>query len=107
MNLNADARLLLETARDVLLAGDTWTQSASAKTPSGKETQIESPNAYQFCAIGALIAANNFNRECLGYIEATDVLDEIAGQDIIDFNNAKGRTAEEVIAIFNRALGDA
>ena len=91
----------LKAARELIAKG--WTQSMSARDVSGEPVRPTSPRAVCFCTLGAL------NR-------ATD--DELARSDncmrllriaigclfIHEWNDAHGRTQEEVLAAFDKAI---
>jgi hypothetical protein len=107
--MNKKARLILESARDVLMAGDTWTQNNYARTAHGRSAYVSEPEAYCFCAIGAMRAASYVlygTEHCDAQSDARDALEDACDMSVAKLND-DASSVRQVIALFNRALGDA
>lgn len=78
-----------------LLRQKGWCQGQSALSQEGIVVDATDPRAVRFCAFGAIeksLGAVNTDDERVGSLYA-----DIAGS-LVDWNDKKGRTAEEVIA---------
>jgi len=89
------AKALLETKG--------WTQGAYARGKSGRVVK-QPRNAVCFCGIGAIsVAAGGNTDDDLGY-DAYKALERIVGSGFPHYNDAPGRTKEEVLAVFDKAI---
>lgn len=80
-----------------------WTQHTSARNASGGVVPPTSKTATCFCGLGAINAAgaDDFAHVVL----AAEALERQINDDWFpNFNDAHGRTAEEVIAVFDKAI---
>ena len=81
-----------------------WTQSAEARDASGNSVLPDSPLAVCWDVLGALFDAemptsshDALFKELPGRSRRRDV-------SIVSFNDAEGRTKEEVLALYDRAI---
>lgn len=94
-----DAKTLLETQG--------WTQKAYARDKDGNTTPaipgLGEPVC--FCSVGALLHAGG-NADLALDIASDCLRDVLPGRDfsIIDFNDTPGRTKQEVLDVFQKAI---
>lgn len=81
----------LKRARKLIAKG--WTQHEMRASHSG---------VVCYCAVGALCEATRENT--LLYYAAKDRIVPFTGRGVIQFNDAEGRTQEEVLAVFDKAI---
>jgi hypothetical protein len=101
-------RKLLTAARAKVAAG--WTQETSARRADGLAVGASDPAATCWCALGALFAAGDAlapercDREM--ELRAADELKRLGGvpTSLVGWNDRRGRTQAEVVALFDRAL---
>lgn len=100
---------VLEEAKTLLEKG--WTQGEFAKDATGRPVSPSLEGACVFCMVGAVDRASNFDDEgsCdvrgKAYAALThEVLSSSGSRTIVSFNDAAGRTKEEVIGLFERAI---
>lgn len=94
--------LILRAAKG-LLETKGWTQGSYAKDAEGNRVPPELAQATCFCALGAVRAAPYAG----GRMQAMIALLRAIGPEwsnVPDFNDARGRTAAEVIAKFDEAI---
>ena len=102
MSINSDAADLLESAAFVIGTGH-HAKGYYAKNLRGDETSRASPEACSWCAIGAILAAEDeFHFGLDAYDLAMDALDEDVGF-IPAWNDARERTPAEVEAAMLKA----
>ncbi len=90
---------VLRKARAVEEQG--WTQGAIARNVDAEMVDPDDDDAVCWCAMGALIVAEpNFDR----LLDALYVLRSSTNGYVDLFNDAPGRTQQEVIAAFDRAI---
>lgn len=109
--MNNLKRDLLNT-RDVIVSG--WCQEHYATNDQGMEVSMGSENAKCFCLSGGIqhvlrdvnhVEANERFQAC-----ASALMDEMNGNEppkylcIIDWNDEKGRTKEQVIALLDTTI---
>lgn len=82
----------LRYARTLIEKG--WTQGAYAVDENGRAVSENSTYAKSFCAVGACLAAKT----------SSYYLDRLISQDVVAWNDTPGRTKEEVLDIFDRAI---
>lgn len=92
-----------------LIAEKGWCQKAWCILPDGKRVAdnegLVTTAACAFCADGAVIAASRDLHT--GDVDAVFLLDRALGEGsvgVIAFNDEPGRTRDQVIAIFDRAI---
>ncbi|MGI4744926.1 MAG: DUF6197 family protein [Janthinobacterium lividum] len=90
---------VLDAAADLLTSEGAWTQGAQARRADGKQVMADGPNAVCWCLIGATEAADP---EYFG-TDADRVLYHLLGVDIVEWNDAPGRTQAEVVAKLREA----
>ena len=101
---------LLVKARALIENPKTWIQGHGAEDSAGLEIAAVSPDAVSFCAIGALDRACFNLRVGFCSIVATAALQRLDGMvdnELGFWNDALGRTHDEVLAAFDRAIADA
>lgn len=89
-----------------------WIKGHSALSKKGEMVSTRSPAAAFFCATGALSSLADVTKHGIDhYIEAGQFLDNaVRGKykgDIVGFNDAKGRTWEQVQGTYKRAIATA
>lgn len=95
---------LLTEARALLAQG--WTQKASARDKDGNPVHTMHADACQFCAVGALLKVS----DPVDFEASLDVETHLYAAlpegftSIVAFNDAKGRTQDEVLALFDLAI---
>ena len=107
MAKNADILLVLKEARAVLSQPSAWTQGVLARGIDLKPLKAEDPLACSFCMGGAV------HKVCqkLDIMVAHQALQALwAGlgkehwNNIASYNDARDRTHEEVLAVFDRTI---
>jgi len=103
----ADTRTILIKARE-LIATKGWTQGRWALDAAGKPAMADE-HATCFCSWGAIVtAARGFGWDSEAEYTACCVFAEAIGAGdtgrLIKWNDAPGRTKEEVLAAFDRAI---
>jgi hypothetical protein len=77
-----------------------WTQGAAARDADGNQVGVHSPKAVCWCIAGATVAS---------FLKQTDDLKlennirKVTGYSSVTFNDAPGRTKEEVIEALKKA----
>jgi hypothetical protein len=97
-------REILTNARALIAKG--WTQGHYARMASGYPCHENSQRAVSWCLVGAVCRAGEiYLRQAL---DAVEYLREIIGDPdlplIGNWNDAPGRTQEEVLALLDRAI---
>jgi hypothetical protein len=105
---------LIEARR---LINDGWSQKTFAQDSKGNMCDWRSKRAERFCSVGALYKATSHGREydsCADIVLCGVVFQVLAGHIdpgyvessscIVTYNDAKGRTKEEVLDAFDRAI---
>lgn len=110
------AEEILRVVKDeILTTKEAWTQGGYAKDSTGRDVSIQSGKAVSYCLVGACRRAAHVlsMRHCYtaAYLAEgclSDVLAARRGSTIspIGFNDAPGRTFEEVRALLDEALGE-
>jgi len=95
---------ILQEARALLARG--WCQGYFAKDEAGHNVTENDPGAVCWCAVGATLRAAHVlrfdNSEALLALRVLGA--EIRSWVIPNWNDAEGRTKEEVLAAFDRAI---
>lgn len=102
--------LLREARRLIVDYG--WTQGCSARNLDRKPVAVSDPAAVAFCATGAIERAvyadsASFIKELVLHALAHGMggnYSEDYVRSIVDFNDALGRTADQVVAVYDRAI---
>jgi hypothetical protein len=89
------ARRLRDLADELEKAPERWTRGQAAREESGRAAASSSPHACRWCMVG-LIQRDRVMR-------AFFFVKKLCNGSVSDFNDADGRTVEEVIATFRRA----
>lgn len=99
---------ILESAIESIKTG--WTQEKMARNSDGHEVDPTDDSACRWCLIGALLKstqnADGSVSMDLGseYRDVTDTLKALIGEDRLSlWNDAEGRTQEDVLALLNAA----
>lgn len=90
---------ILIGARERIARG--WTQGAMARDAEGLECGVHEPVASCFCALGAIFAAAE---GIVHGLDAAACLRAELRDDITRWNDARGRTQAEVLAVFDRVI---
>lgn len=90
----------LERARKRIAEPGAWCQGTFYQKADGREADGHG-DACRFCGYGALHIET---RDPLVWAYATDELDNMVGGHFPDWQDQPGRTQEEVIAVFDRAI---
>lgn len=105
---------VLRKARDALAKG--WTQGHWALNKNGDEVESISPEACFFCTIGAVDHALGNASEAI-FCEVFEIQNFLVSSlpdsckrredsdDLIDYNDHPDTTHEDVLALFDRAIG--
>lgn len=97
------SEILVEAKR--LLVEKGWTQGAYARDKYGRMQEIPNAGATCFCAYGALMVASNAPRASDPiFTETYGFMDVVCGGSVAKFNDAEGRTKEEMLATFDKAI---
>ena len=106
-------RSLLVAARGLIERPGRWIQGAFACTHGGFGCRPEDLRATGWCAIGALYAVSDDTwktGEATQVLESTIPEDELDSEDssmkksLAEFNDTEGRTHDEILALFERAI---
>lgn len=79
-----------------LLEQKGWCQGAMARNRKGFRCGFDDPKATQFCLTGALYRADAYTHEVFFFLRSH------IGESFTEWNDAAGRTKEEVIALLKR-----
>ena len=93
---------ILKGAKELLVTKG-WTQRTFARNDKGIPVHIGMKHtATCFCGVGALL----HTAEAVDtlYYPAWAALDRAAGEHFPNFNDAEGRTLDEVLAVFDKAI---
>ncbi|HEX6215269.1 MAG TPA: hypothetical protein VFZ38_10645 [Vicinamibacterales bacterium] len=103
-------QVLIEARR--LIAEKGWTQGTWARDENNVRCDTIDKAAVCFCGLGAIRAAANHPaadpiRDKIFIWQAEEFLNEASKvSDYVKFNDTPGRTREEVLAVFDRAIGE-
>ncbi len=103
---------VLLAARALIAEPEHWCKGVEARDERGVEVAPTDPDAYEWCVIGALDAANGVvpNVTWDGwdrYCDAFSVLADLAQtrfQSLSDFNDAPSTTHTDILALFDKAI---
>lgn len=94
---------VLRAARAKIRLKKNWCQGAFARDASHRGTRPRSPNARQWCAVGAILAiAKTHSKVCDQAIATLDRLSK--GIGVPNFNDHEGHAA--VMRLFNAAISE-
>lgn len=90
-------------AARTLIDCEGWTQEDYARDSEGQCVDYTDPNAVCFCALGAVYVSNS-NSDVRAWVNGhlQDVIPP--SRYVHEWNDAHGRTKEEVLAAFDRAI---
>ncbi len=99
---------MTKTVKDVLIAARAkieqgWTQGASARDALSNAVAFDDQNATCWCMVGALFAAEPID-DMLRVDARLSLRIHPARVGISRFNDTPGRTKEEVLAVFDKAI---
>lgn len=102
----------MKAARAVIEKPGTWTQEALARDRNLNSTSSYDTDACMWCTVGAVRKALNFDVATDPSVVAREVnvrraLQDAVGGGIIWFNDRPGRTQDEVLAAFDKAIAKA
>lgn len=97
-----NVRKILVAARALIAKG--WTQGCFARDENGRPTPFGGPKAVCFCMSGALshVSALNGSQPNMKAIELLQA--EIGHPWLAPWNDEKGRTQAEVLAVYDAAI---
>lgn len=92
---------ILVCAREILSDPDHWTKGTLARTKTNKMTTTSNPAACRYCSMGAIV-------KCSGNIyeenDATIILEEAIGGNIIAFNDNVRTTHDDLMKMWDKAI---
>ena len=99
-------RQIIENARALIAAPETWTQGEFARDKSGERVSWQSPQAVQFCVWGALNrAAYDITRDRRGAVTLADHAARTLRQGVKSLSGTNDQgTHGDVLAVFDRYL---
>ena len=101
--INRAIQVLIEAKQLLVTMG--WTQGVFARDGRGLKVSPYGQEAACFCSLGALdSAAHKFGLQDHQWVGGRFVLSDLMGGSISAYNDAAGRTQEEVIAAFDAAI---
>lgn len=114
-SLLKDVNIILFRARELVKKG--WTCKTTARDDMGHGVDVNSRHAVKFCAAGAIRRAYldqalerpmEIKHLALCFAEARQHFRQCTGTSdpLSTWNDAKGRTQEEVLEVFAKALGE-
>ena len=103
-NRELDSVEVLKRARELVANG--WTRKTIARDANGRFVTVLSREATSFCVVGGLMRAQS---EMGGFItrnlrRVLEIAADIEYRDIADWNDEPGRTKEEVLAVYDKAI---
>lgn len=103
-----DVTEVLSNARKLIAQPRGWVQGAAARDKAGADVTFTDPSACSFCAVGAIAFAcwEAGLPDCSGIEgQALERVRRAAGvTGVVEWNDAEGRTVEEVVAAFDKAI---
>lgn len=106
MPTDLTTKQVLIGARALIAKG--WVQDVYAVDAEGHDIDPLSHAACRFCCLGAIARvmeiADVGNGQLADDVPATVSLEKAAGRSIPGFNDAFGRTKEQVLAVFDQAI---
>lgn len=94
---------ILRAARKLIERPDAWIQGKYARNQAGDPVNPNDPDACKFCGNGAIIRARgSVILRSAGF--AAFALDRAIGASFIPWQDAPGRTHDEVLHAFDRAI---
>lgn len=93
---------VLDEAKKVLIEKG-WTQGYYAKDAQGELVGIHDGDACSFCAVGAIHRASEDASDWARDEAGNAVVAVTPGFNIPIYNDAKGRTKDEILALFDKA----
>ena len=109
---NAQAKRILIDTRDKLSDG-CWTQNFGAKNEFGERVSSEDPKAVKWGLLDALnlmAMGDDEDGEAPGRLEAHEAVERACGLGkgggLIEWNDKKGRTFDEVLAVLDAAIAE-
>ena len=105
----------LKAARDLISDPARWTKVRLAKDANNKTVNVYDPNAFCFCAMGALLSVSKLEASHWVIAQASDALNSNLPAEFIraynheycsftDFNDT--HTHAEVLALFDAAIAE-
>ena len=105
-HMNAEA--VLRDARMRLENPEAWTRGALARKANGDNCNTRSEHAVSWCPLGAIFCTPTDGRtRNVAVRRLADVISDSTTYSIAAWSDALGRTHEEVLAAFDRAIADA
>lgn len=95
---------VLKAARSLLSEPDRWTQGTYARDADGKAVPPSDPAAVCFCIHGAILHVAPSYPDMQTRLEAVKALADSLWVSLVMFNDKRGRTQREVVALFDVAI---
>lgn len=123
--LDSQALRILTGARALLDSPEKWTREVLARDANGGKVGIRSPDAVCYCSLGALTKAMNdrvaevtklvpldvhpevHDQYCTQHDIVFDYLAELAGGDLVGFNDGPDTKYADVVNLFDLAIDNA
>ena len=83
-----------------------WTQGTYARNANGQPTLCTGPDAVAWCMGGACKIAVGYN-SLFACLPLRVALGSVVKSEVPPYNDAPGRTKEEVLAVFDKAIAAA
>lgn len=97
-----NTREILVAAREKISAPERWTQFVGARTDDGYATYWGDPEAVCWCALGAVSAIDDRQRNVAVQSGAIKALQQSAGSALTEYNDT--HTHADVLALFDCAI---
>lgn len=93
----------LQKAKELISTPEKWAQGDIAFDSNGEPTSALSICAERWCSLGAIVRVDGGVNYTFGNSRRM-LSDALSGNKIADWNDATGRTHEEVMDAFDRAI---
>lgn len=92
----------LERVRELLSDRKRWTKGTYARTGNNRDVDVFDPKAAKFCILGAIRRVNGTYTQ-----EAADAFDSLTDDDPAGFNDKRGTTHTDLLAVIDKAIAAA
>jgi hypothetical protein len=104
---SSEVKEVLIQAREKIARPGGWTRGCSARDIAGRSVLTTDPDARSWCAVGAIMGAARENgsdwQDAFNQIHRLAVTDN-PSLTVTGWNDRSGRTQDEVVALFDRAI---
>ncbi len=94
---------ILRAARQLLIDRG-WTQGTFARDAKGARTLYDAPDAVCYCSLGAIMVVGRGFAPEASTLALTKAIGSGHPANVAEWNDAKDRTKEEVLAAYDRAI---